>query len=243
MVVRARGNGVLLYVLFVVVGLFAWIQNVWLTGNPDGPVRHPIFAHHDVFDSGRHIWSFIAFKACLFLSWVVVYPIVGFKFLTTALATWSILRSAERDSLVLPRVEHPDGCYGLKNVGTLNIAILSPYMLAFIVMFSLLITHQMLYGSVLIPLAGVTVIFLFSSFVVIWPAHLMLWKARDMEYRDLSRSAQNGPPTKDKDLLRFTAKRLFFSAANASPYSETTKILILAMRATPALAFALRLLR
>lgn len=243
LVIRARKNSSFLYVLLVVLGLYAWLQNVWLTANPDGPVRHPIFAHHDVFDSGRHIWSFVAFKACLFLSWVVVYPIVGFKFLTAALATWTILRTAERECLVLPRVEHPDGCYGLKHVGTLNIAILAPYMLAFIVIFSLLITHQMLYGSILIPLAAVTVIFLASSFVVIWPAHLMLWKARDKEYRDLTRSAREGPPSKDKDFLRFTARRLFFSAANASPYSETTKILILAMRATPALAFAVRLLR
>ena len=131
----------------------------------------------------------------------------------------------------------------MKNVGTLNIAILCPYLLAFIVIFSLLITHQMLYGSVLIPLAVVTVIFLASSFVVIWPAHLMLWKARDKEYRDLTRSARDDPPATDTELLRFTARRFFFSAATASPYSETTKALIFAMRATPALAFALKLLR
>ena len=242
-VVRARGYSALLYALFVIVGLFAWIQNVWFTADPDGPVRHPIFAHHDVFDSGRHLWGFVTFKACLFLSWVVVYPIVGFKFLTTAMATWTILRSAQRNCLVLPRVEHPDGCYGLKNVGTLNIAILSPYLLSFFVMFSLLITHQMLYGSILIPLIAVTIIFLISSFVVIWPAHLMLWRARDREYRDLTTSARNGAPTKDKDLLRFTARRLFFSAAKASPYSETTKVVILAMRAMPAAALAFRLLR
>jgi hypothetical protein len=241
-IVRGRGGIALLYVLFVVVGIYAWEQNVTLTINPLGSHRHAIFSHHDVFDSGLHIWSFLAFKACLFLSWVIVYPIVGFKFLTIAFVTFSILRIAEKRCLLCPRVEHPDGCYGLKNVGTLNIAILAPYFLAFFVMYALWVTHQMLYGSIVIPMIGVSAIFILTSFLIIFPAYLVLWRARNNEFRNLVRSSRQ-PPTDDRDLLQFAARRIFFSTANASPYSDTTKILIVAMRVTPLIGVAIKLFR
>ncbi|MCW3848087.1 hypothetical protein OF829_12625 [Sphingomonas sp. LB-2] len=231
--VRGKGTAALFYALCLITGLFAWTYNVASTIDPLGALRHPIFAHHDVFDSGLHMRSFIAFKACLFLSWVVVYPIVGFKLVTIIIATRSILRRAEKHGLLQPRVEHPDGCYGLKNVGTLNIAILVPCLLAFFVMFALLVTHQMMYESILIPLIVVSTVFLVTSFIVIWPAQMVLWQARDKEFRDLAKSSRQPPPASDRDLFQFTARRFFFSAAKASPYSDTTKVIILAMRATP----------
>jgi hypothetical protein len=240
--VRGRGGIGLLYLLFVVIGIYSWEQNVALTIDPLGPHHHAIFAHHDVFDSGLHIWSFLAFKACLFLSWTIVYPIVGFKFLTIAFATFSILRTTEKRHLLCPRVEHPDGCYGLKNVGTLNIAILAPYFLAFFVMYALWVTHQMLYGSILIPLIVVSAIFILTSFLIIFPAYLVLWRARNTEFRNLAQSSRR-PPTGDRDLLQFAAKRLIFSTANASPYSDTTRILIIAMRVTPLVGVAIKLFR
>jgi nitrogen fixation-related uncharacterized protein len=237
--VRGKRHTALLYAFLVVVGLFWWAQNVWQTYDPQGPHHHRIFDHHDVFDSGAHAWSFMTFKACLFLSWVVVYPIVGFKFLTIAWSTRAILKAAERDCLVLPRAVHPDGCYGLKNVGTLNIAILAPYLLVFAAMYALWVTHGVIYESLFISWATVTIIFIATSFVVIWPAQLMLWRARDKEYQELLRSGRPPPESAD-DLFQFAAKRFFFFASNASPYSDGTKVVILAMRASPIFPFLLK---
>jgi hypothetical protein len=241
--VRGRGAGVLLYALMVVVGFYWWALNVVQTYDPTGSYRHAIFDHHDVFDSGLHIWSFVVFKACLFLSWVIIYPIVGFKFLTVALSTFAILRKTEMEGLVCPRVEHPDGCYGLKNVGTLNIAILAPYLLVFSAIVALWFTHQMIYGSLVVPLTFVTAVFLVTSFIVIRPVYSILCRARLNAYNELVKTCTDAPSKSGADLYRFTVKRFFYSAASASPYSDGTKVLIAAMRAAPVLVLALRFFR
>lgn len=240
--VRGRRNTVLLYLLLVVIGLYCWTQNVWQTYDPHGPHHHKIFDHHDVFDSGLHIWGFVTFKICLFLSWVVVYPIVGFKFLTIAWSTRTMLTAAGREGLVLPQAVHPDGCYGLKNVGTLNIAILAPYLLVFAAMYALWFTHRMIYESLYLSWAVVTVVFIVTSFIVIWPAQLMLWRARDKEYKGLLRSSRGATSEDGDKLYQLATQRFFYSASNASPYADGTKVIILLMRASPVFPFLLKAL-
>jgi hypothetical protein len=241
--VRARGGSAFLYLLMVVVGVYCWAQNVQGTYDPSGPDHHVIFEHHDVFDSGLHPWSFAAFKLCLFISWVLIYPIVGFKFLTIAIATWSILRQSELQAILCPRVEHPDCCYGLKNVGTLNIALLAPYFLVFIAIFSLLITHRMIYDSLMIPLIIVSIIFVVTSFVVIRPVYSILSKAKQQMYDELAKSSLEESSRSERSLRRFTAKRMLYSVANATPYTDNTKMILIGMRAVPVLAMALKFVR
>jgi hypothetical protein len=241
--VRAKGLRVVLYVLMVIVGVLAWGQNVRATYDPSGPHHHPIFDHHDVFDSGLHIWSYLTFKACLFVSWVIIYPLVAYKFLTIAISTWIILRTIEREGHLCPRVEHPDGCYGLRNVGTLNIAILAPCLLVFSAIYALWITHQMVYGSLILPSIALLTFFLVTSFVVIWPVYSSLCRARMAAFKELVDESVESPSKSDSDLYRFTARRFFYHAASASPYSVGTKTLITAMRAAPILVFGFKLLR
>jgi hypothetical protein len=242
-VVRGKGPTAYLYIFMVFVGLLAWLDNVVRTYDPSGPYHHVVFDDHDVFDSGTHVWSFVTFKACLFLSWVIIYPIVCFKFITVSVSTRLLLRRIEIEALVCPRVEHPDGCYGLKNVGTLNIAILAPYILVFIAIFSLMATHNMYYQTLVLPLLAASTVFLVTSFVVIHPVYSALCRARVEEYRQLLKAPIDGASASDADLYRFTARRFFYSEASASPYSDGTKVMIALMRLSPAAGFALSLFR
>lgn len=232
--VRGKGPSAFLYLLMVVVGLYCWAKNVQGTFDPTGADRYVIFDHHDVFDSGNHPWSFVIFKVCLFVSWVVIYPIVGFKFLTVAISTRAILRAADLNGILCPRVEHPDCCYGLKNVGTLNIALLAPYVLVFIAIFSLLLTHNIIYDSLKIPLIAVSLMFIATSYVVIRPVYSILSRSRRKIYEELAETSLEDSSSSQRRLHAFTSKRLLFSVANATPYTDGTKWIIAAMRATSA---------
>lgn len=241
-ITRGRGTSIFIYIVCLIVGIYAWSQNVYHTIDPSGSHAHPIFKHHDVFDSGNYPLSFAVFKVCLFVSWVMIYPIVGFKFITITVSTWLILNKVKDENLVCAHVEHPDCCYGLKNVGTLNIAILAPYLLVFTAIFSLRFTHEMIYKSLVIPFGIVSVIFILASFAVIWPVYTILSKARIQAYEKLRKSSREAELKTGDDLYSFAAHRLCYGAANASPYSAGTKVIIGAMRVTPVIPIALKFL-
>jgi hypothetical protein len=240
--IRGARGGALFYALLVTLGIFCWGVNVVGTYDPAGPYHHPIFRDHDVFDSGLHMWSYVAFKICLLLSWCVVYPIIGFKFLVVSYSTWKILRVSDAEALVAPRVEHPDGSYGLKEVGNLNIALLVPYFLVFALIASLFETHKLLYGSLIAPMAIVVALFLLTSFVVIWPASRILDRAKGKLYAELRQDSVRDR-SGSKSELRFVIQRFYYGAANASPYSDGTKVVIVAMRISPIVGLALNYLR
>lgn len=241
--VRGRRLSVFFYILAAIAGTYFWVQNMVGTYDPQGPMHYRIFEDHDVFDSGAHIWSYIAFKACLFISWVIIWPAVAYKFVTAAIGTRVILQTIVREDILCPRVEHPDSCYGLRNVGNLNIAILAPYLLVFSAIVALWVTHKMVYPSLLFSSAAVLVAFLVSSFVVIWPVYSSLCRARADAFKELVDELPKSRSKSNTELYRFSAKRFFYSAATASPYSLGAQTLITAMRILPALGFALNFLR
>jgi hypothetical protein len=237
--IQGRGGSAFLYALLLMIGVYSWSLNVVETYDPTGPYHHPIFNDHDVFDSGLHMFSYVAFKICLFTSWCIVYPIVGFKFIVVSYSTWRILRIADGEGLIMPRAEHPDGSYGMKEIGTLNITLLVPYFLVFSIMASLFETHKELYGSLVVPWIAVIILFLLSSFIVIWPASRILAGAKRKLYRSL-RQVCLRDRIGGKSEMMFLTQRFYYSAATASPYSDGTKAILVAMRLTPVLGLALK---
>ena len=124
--VEARGYPAYFYIFAVVLGMVGWIENIRNTIHPELPGNYS----HDVFDGFSHIFGFVVFKICLFTSWVIVFPIVGYLLLMMAAGTWVALHSAQRGRLLAARVTHPDGCYGFAKFGLLNVSILAPFLLA-----------------------------------------------------------------------------------------------------------------
>jgi hypothetical protein len=169
--INLRSNGLSLYSLLTAVGMLSWVNNIYENTNP---VR---FFGHDVFDSTQHTFGFIATKMVLFVSWVLIYPATGFVTLSLSLSTYLILRKLRRATLIKPNVFHPDGCYGFAALGKLNICLLFPFLLAFLVVFAILITHERAYASVVIPLTILTITFLTASIITIFPI-LTLAKTR-----------------------------------------------------------------
>jgi hypothetical protein len=233
--IHARGKYQYIYFLCLVAGFLGWLLNVKHTIDPVSTYNH------DVFDSAAHLPSFIAFKTALFLSWAIVYPSVGFLFLATAFSTWRILRCSERMSLIEPRMEHPDHCYGLRNIGTLNIAVLAPFLIVFSSIYAIIETHQTLYGAIIAPIVIVFVLFIWTSYIVIRPVYSLLGAARTKAYNNLVKRIDAEPPSPYLR-LRLAVDRLIYSTATASPYSTGTKIVLVAMQGVSAMPLALSLL-
>lgn len=237
--VQGRDSGRFLYAFFVIIGLLCWINNIVKTVNPIPYYRH------DVFDAYAHFNGFIAYKVCLFLSWVIVYPISGYLLISISLSTWIILERCRRRRLLTLRVTHPDNCYGLASLGTLNISLLWPYLLGYIVIFSLMITHGSWYEAALIPLAVLSGLLLTMSYVVIMPASSILSFAKTAAYDELIRANRSGTGQSQyrNNISEFALMRLCYVTADATPYTGNAKIIMAAIRLVPIVTFALNLLK
>jgi hypothetical protein len=225
--VELKQNGVFLYILLVVLGCLAWINNVYQTNDP---VR---FFGHKVFDSTEFIFGFAANKLVLFVSWVLVYPACGFVTLSLCLSTFLILRRLRSAGLIKPSVFHPDGCYGLSNLGKLNVCLLVPFLLAFLVLFAILITHARAYASIVVPLIILTALFLAVSVITIQPILSQAREAERNSYQLLRTASMNLPHTDFSGAIAFAIERLCFGMSSGSPYSKTTRALLTVLRAIP----------
>ncbi len=216
------------YLLCVVLGLFSWANNIRQTIDPLS------YYGHDVFDSFSHPLGFAAYKLCLFTSWVLLYPIVGYAMLTMTVGTWALLKQIRARNLLRPDVTHPDNCYGLRCFGALTVALIAPYLIVYGVMFSLLWTHGSFYRSISIPLVSITILILATSYLVFMPSYLIFRDARAKVYDEmLSRSGQL-QRRDDNDILQFAVERVCFAHAEM-PYSGTAKVLLFVMNALPLL--------
>lgn len=232
---RARGNGAMGYVILIVVGLMALLNNIYQT-------RMPLeFYGHDVFDSSTHLYSFVVFKVILASSWVGVYPIVGYILISASMSTWIILKRLGRRGMLCPDVKHPDNCYGLRNFGTLNIALLAPYAVVYSVIFLLWYTHENIYGSMLVPLVVVSALLVLMSYVIIFPVYALLRNAKRVTFASLEQRSRSHDDDNDH-VARFMIERLSFVLADASPYTATGKVLIAIIRLLPGIAVLVKLL-
>jgi hypothetical protein len=224
---RLRTRSAYLYALLVAIGFLSWLNNIYQTNDPT------VFYGHDVFDSTRHLYGFAAHKLALFVSWVLIYPAVGFLNISMCVSTRLILARLRQRKLIVPIVAHPDGCYGLANLGKLNVSLLMPYVLAFAVVFALLITHDRPYLSAEIPLVALTAAFLVASGMTIQPIVAQARLARHGMYQRLARESANFRDASDERSVRFGIERIIFGITNGSPYTASTQAALVAMRVVP----------
>lgn len=232
--IDGRGPSAYVYLLMVLLGAFGWITNVRKTIHPELPVNFS----HDVFDGWSHIFGFVAFKFCLFTSWVIIFPIVGYLLVMMACGTWVTLHAAKRDKLLAARVTHPDRCYGFANFGELNVSLLAPFLLAYGVMLSLWLTHAKPYESLLLPMAGMTMVFLLVSYLTIYPLYDVIRAARSKLFDKLR--DHNGDP-ESQNGMQFAIELLCYQSAKAGPYDSSTEAVLLAMRGITVAATAITL--
>lgn len=225
--INMTGNSKFLYLLLVIVGVLSWLNNLKQTINPS------VTYGNDVFDSSQYILGFIANKACLFISWVIVYPLVGFMLLSMSWAIRQILKQAVFENRVSPKLIHPDSCYGLAKLGTLNIAILLPFVLAYLTMFSLLITHEKTYLSIQIPLVGVTIVLLILSYVTIAPITKLSKRIHRETMTRLAKETVQLEGSRKPPTPKFSLERCCFPTVSPSPYKGITVSMISAIRLLP----------
>lgn len=226
-IVKLNNRGILIYILFVLAGTLAWINNVVQTLAPEK------YYHHKVFDSIEFILGFAATKLALFVSWVLIYPACGFVVLLLSLSTFLILQKLKSTNLLKPSALHPDGCYGFSALGRLNISLLIPFLIAFFVAFAILLTHEQLYASIVIPLITLTIIVLFVSVFTVYPILTQIREIRIAQYRELKSRAEQFSSFDISETLSFGIERICFTLSSGSPYSYSTKVLLIAFRAIP----------
>ncbi|POF29860.1 hypothetical protein [Roseibium marinum] len=234
--VELRGNSVFVYALLVIVGLLAWVLNVVQTTNPVATYGN------DVFDAVAYRWGFLANKFNLLVSWTVVYPAIGLMLVSMSVSTWLVLRRFEKDELLGPTVLHPDGCYGFGRLGTLNVALLWPYVIAFAVMFALRLTHEAIYPSLVVPIVVLAIVCLIVSFITIQPITAHTRRVRRRTYNSLAEESQHQNDRKQTDRLSFAVTRISYGLASGSPYSGSVKTLLNIMRFVPLAATVGRLM-
>lgn len=225
--INLKGNGIFLYVLMVVIGALGWINNIYQTTDP---VR---FFGHKVFDSTEYLFGFIANKFVLFVSWVLIYPACGFITLTMCISTFLILQKLKSDELIIPSVYHPDGCYGFSALGKLNIYLMVPFLIAFLVLFSILITHARIYTSIVVPLIFLTIIVLGVSVITIYPIVSQAKEIEGVIYDKLRTQSRTFSALDFGSALSFGTERLCFALSSGSPYSKSSKALLTVLRAIP----------
>jgi len=230
-----KGHGIWLYIIFVCVGLLSWINNIHETNNPFK------YFNHNVFDSTDFIFGFAANKFVLFTSWVLIYPAVGFVVLSMCVSTYFILEKLKARKIIAPSVLHPDGCYGFSSLGKLNICLLFPYFFAFFVVFALLITHENLYASLVIPFAVLVATFFLASFITIKPVLSQVKNVHDSYYSKLVKDSATFSMIRGQEALKFGLERICFAMSSGSPYSRDMKSILIGMRAITAAATILKL--
>jgi len=229
------GRSRYVYFLLVATGILCWLNNLRQTVDPVETYGN------DVFDSAQYYWGYFANKLNLFSSWVVVYPLVGFLLVSMSVSTRQILQTVTGENRLKPNVLHPDGCYGMLNLGILNATLLVPYLLSYSVIFALLMTHEARYFSVSAALVGLTITMLIASFVTIGPITGVGRVVRDQTYAALEEKSRTYNGNRKTLENRFAFERMCFSTARASPYSKWLQTAVNGARVIPVVLTAMKL--
>lgn len=224
---RLRSRGLYLYGLFVAIGTIGWVDNLNRTNHPY------VYFKHDVFDSTNFNYGYYTTKFVLFNSWALIYPAVGFLLISMSLSTRFILISLAKNSLIRPYVLHPDGSFGLSELGKLNVSLLLPYLLSFMTLFAVMITHGRAYYSALIPLLILSVIFTSISYLTISPVLSQIQQARRGAYKRLVIESSDFDRMDAGKRISFAVERLSYAMSNRTPYSLSMQIALYTMRFIP----------
>lgn len=224
---RLRGKGLYLYILFVTIGVIGWIDNLHRTKYPH------VYFNHDVFDSMAFEYGYYATKFALFNSWIIIYPAVGFFLISMSLSTRLILVKLTDNSVIQPYVLHPDGAFGLSELGKLNVSLLFPYLLSFITLFAVMFTHGRAYYSALIPLLLLSVLFISISYLTISPVLSQVQKARRAAFKRLVGESSDFERMDTSKRIIFGVERLSYAMSSRSPYSLNMQIALQVMRLVP----------
>lgn len=235
-ILNLNGRSIFAYILLVIVGALSWINNIHQTIDP------VYFYGNDVFDGFNYRYGFLSNKLNLFNSWVFVYPIVGFQLIWMSLSVRIILQKLVKEDQVSPNVLHPDGCYGLLDLGILNIALLVPYLLSYFVIFCLVITHEKNYFTVDAALVCLTLALIAASYFTIGPITGLGRQVHQRTYERLKAKSSEYNGNSKKFETRFAFERLYFPQVSATPYTSWFKAILAVIRLTPIVLTASRFL-
>jgi len=116
-----------------------------------------------------------------------------------------------------------------------------PYFFAFFVVFALLITHENLYASLVIPFIALVTVFFLASFITIKPILSQVKSVHDSYYSKLVMDSTTLRMTRSREALKFGLERICFGMSSGSPYTRDMRSILIAMRAITAATTILKL--
>lgn len=218
-------SGSAVYLFLVILGCLSFANNIVQTCSPAE------YYGNDVFDASQYTLGFLTNKFNLFLSWVVVYPIAAFFCLTMSVSLYAILKQFRDSGQLVAEMHHPDKCFGHARLGTLNLVLMTPYFLTYNVMFFLAETHESTYMSLIIPLIGMTVIFILASYMTLYPLAAFIRSESAKQVDNIQTQLQYAMHSGVKPTIRVAIDSLYISMMHSTPYSKNSQRLLTALRA------------
>lgn len=231
-----KTGSVWVYTFLVSIGGIAIANNIYQTMSPT------YFYGNDVFDDVVYRFGFIANKINLFISWVIIYPSAGFLLVTMCIQTRLLVEQAKKLDGLKGDLFHPDQCFGFARLAWLNVGLLAPYILVFIVMFSLSLTHIKMYQSLVFPFFVVTFLFIFASYWIIGPVSDEARRCYDSAYNSVLGLMSRPGWSWEKINYNLSLTRLCLSTTSPSPYAPVTSKIMILIRLAPATLAIFRLI-
>lgn len=232
----ARTYSIWIYYLFVFIGIIAVANNIYQTISPLG------FYGNDVFDDFSYKFGFLANKVNIIISWVIIYPAAGFLLITMCFETRLLLDNARNLGGLKGDLFHPDQCFGFAKLAWLNISLLVPFGFAFVVMFSLSLTHTKLYQSLVLPFVVLSFVFFIASFLIIRPVVKEASKSYADAYNSILGAIDKKGWSWDRVNYNIGLTRICLASTRPSPYADFAANVLIMIRLVPAILAVTRLL-
>jgi hypothetical protein len=147
---------------FAVVGLLALVNQTVKLFDPT------TYYGHDTFDAYKHIYSFVANRINLFISWCLILPLFATYLVIHIVATNRTVRLVERKRLLLFNVNHPDRSGGFAFFGFVNTLFMLGLVTIFAEIFLLVYTHDKITFANVLAMLGTGVAVILISYYSIY---------------------------------------------------------------------------
>jgi len=160
--ISLKSNSRFILLLFIIVGFMFSIVNYIQT-------LHPLETFgNDIYDSYNYKFGFIANRIHLTILWTIIYPVVLFIVVHIYVSTILILKRIYEEKIFYMDLFSEDGCGGASRFRKIILLITCVYLLIFIVMITLKVTHNSSYLTINLPLIFMTIFFIAHNSVGIY---------------------------------------------------------------------------
>lgn len=219
---------VAIYTFFVALAF--WLNNAYQTTLPEK------YYGNDVFDSSRHLFSYISVRFVLASSWLFLYPLSLYASLACCLALYKMFKNRASKNDMIFDVHHFDRCGGYSFFGEINFYFVLIILILYIELTIVLFTHGQLNIGIVAGFLFTSTLLIGGSVFFIYPVLQYLRQKKTyligMHYRKLKKAGYC------KNLLEY---KWITESLTFSPYFGYQKAVISIARFSPVVTAVVKL--